>query len=205
MPCPSRSGGRISVHPRARGEHLWPRCRPWVAVGSSPRTRGTCGRAGRPPLYHRFIPAHAGNMRRCSEPPADRSVHPRARGEHVVDHGLIHQHVGSSPRTRGTSQLVIRPAIHLRFIPAHAGNMSRYIADQQARAVHPRARGEHYQSVFSQGSSAGSSPRTRGTFHPEVRDRADLRFIPAHAGNISMATAGPIAASVHPRARGEHS
>ena len=71
-----------SVHPRPRGEHVWPRSVTWVVAGSSPPARGTLLHPGRWRPQRRFIPARAGNTpsprlqrRRCT-------VHPRPRGEH---------------------------------------------------------------------------------------------------------------------------
>ena len=51
---------------------------------------------------------------------------------------------------------------------------------------------------------AGSSPRTRGTHHPRAHPTRRNRFIPAHAGNTSANAPMITAASVHPRACGEH-
>jgi len=70
---------------------------------------------------------------------------------------------GSSPRMRGTLQDLPRQFLHIRFIPAHAGNTAILVASSRRIAVHPRACGEHFLS----------SPTSVLTG----------RFIPAHAGN----------------------
>ena len=73
----------------------------------------------------------------------------------------------------------------MRFIPALAGNMSPWVLAFCCTKVHPRARGEHRDAVFSPGSKAGSSPRSRGTFDQAANYLTKYRFIPALAGNIA--------------------
>ena len=50
-----------AVHPRARGEHIFPLMAGTYLDGSSPRTRGTREAPTSASCLHRFIPAHAGN------------------------------------------------------------------------------------------------------------------------------------------------
>ena len=71
------------------------------------------------------------------------SVHPRARGVHMVSEQFRICLGGSSPRSRGTRHLGIPPAGRPRFIPALAGNTSPKVHPSVRSAVHPRARGEH--------------------------------------------------------------
>ncbi len=71
-------------------------------------------------------------------------------------------------------------------------------------AVHPRACGEHLLTNLPPVALTGSSPRMRGTPFPRVRPAVPGRFIPAHAGNTSRSVSVIPAASVHPRACGEH-
>ena len=71
-----------AVHPRGRGEHL--QRSDWVSRrrGSSPRARGT-RRVTRSTLSRcGFIPAGAGNTKKCGALLCTLSVHPRGRGEH---------------------------------------------------------------------------------------------------------------------------
>ena len=135
--------GFPSVHPRPRGEHSGALPSRDTASGSSPPTRGTQRpvhlRAGK----RRFIPAHAGNTSRAWSfilPPA---VHPRPRGEHPGEIGLIRPFAGSSPPTRGTHVQGRSSADASRFIPAHAGNTSTCDSSLSPFPVHPRPRGEH--------------------------------------------------------------
>ena len=70
--------------------------------GSSPRTRGTSFLDLLIEQLKRFIPAHAGNIRKGAGSAGTWTVHPRARGEHRYAEDVLMSTVGSSPRTRGT-------------------------------------------------------------------------------------------------------
>ena len=98
----SRATCPMTVHPRACGELTASPRRPRSTTGSSPRMRGTHGQSTAATVYHRFIPAHAGNSRPVHGGHGLPPVHPRACGELIVrfiDHtGWF----GSSPRMRGT-------------------------------------------------------------------------------------------------------
>ena len=194
----------ITVHPRARGEHGHVAYEAFWKRGSSPRTRGTWCLLQYRRSHTRFIPAHAGNISDESDDRTIPTVHPRARGEHAGRFNPVVRHGGSSPRTRGTLSPLFTRKRFLRFIPAHAGNIPSRRLGHTHDAVHPRARGEHFPSVFSLAKYSGSSPRTRGTLSRLIRQRWIRRFIPAHAGNISGIRIETVLHSVHPRARGEH-
>ena len=156
-------GPRSTVHPRLRGERSRTAPGQSPTAGSSPLARGTVNRrpgyAGR----HRFIPACAGNGRRCPRRPLHGPVHPRLRGE---------RHPGGA---------WIGPVA--RFIPACAGNGRSGQKKGVEFPVHPRLRGERWRA-FSHGSQhAGSSPLARGTAFRVRSGRDSRRFIPACAGN----------------------
>ena len=70
----------------------------------------------------RFIPAYAGNSNELAYPNNQPSVHPRLRGELLNLKCLTQIINGSSPLTRGTQLSLIPHELHLRFIPAYAGN-----------------------------------------------------------------------------------
>ena len=91
-----------------------------------------------------------------------------------------------------------------RFIPAHAGNTRNRHRRQLVESVHPRACGEHCLCGDNDRSSGGSSPRMRGTPRIADLDRDRRRFIPAHAGNTTIAFTVLSTGEVHPRACGEH-
>ena len=96
------SSGARTDHPRACGELNRAGTRTGLAIGSSPRMRGTrrsvylCG------LRCRIIPAHAGNSTDWKDAALEGTDHPRACGElvRVVQNQVIA--TGSSPRMRGT-------------------------------------------------------------------------------------------------------
>ena len=91
----------------------------------------------------------------------------------------------------------------LRFIPAYAGNAHGCAWPRFRGTVHPRVCGERFSRCRSRRSSAGSSPRMRGTRAPQDRELGLRRFIPAYAGN-AFPDAGRVARRpVHPRVCGE--
>ena len=155
-----------AVHPRTRGEHHCQQqkrnrldgssphtkagnqhcscSRSWTFVlGSSPHTRGTYANSCFHFVLHRFIPAHAGNIRRRRSGPRPVPVHPRTRGEHSLSIFHLSSSSGSSPHTRGTCRIEMRIVHVHRFIPAHAGNIRPCLTQNLMPAVHPRTRGEH--------------------------------------------------------------
>ena len=137
-------------------------------------------------------------------PHGARLVHPRAGGEHAKRDDIEGCHVGSSPRGRGTLQLVARETAFVRFIPARAGNTPRSPMRSRAPSVYPRAGGEHQARDHDGSPDSGSSPRGRGTLLTHCAGFFAQRFIPARAGNTSFAPATMNPWSVHPRAGGEH-
>ena len=132
-----------TVHPRSRGEHSSSRTMGTCSAGSSPLARGThCARGVRA-LFHRFIPARAGNTDRLIFRSASATVHPRSRGEHTDNTLKVGRNRGSSPLARGTRKTDVGTDCRCRFIPARAGNTSLEAAIVRQDAVHPRSRGEH--------------------------------------------------------------
>ncbi len=110
---------------------------------------------------------------------------------------------GSSPRTRGTVRFRLIGWEQTRFIPADAGNRTRWPPPCLPAAVHPRGRGEQTLVTSPDNLSTGSSPRTRGTALLGGQRAAKLRFIPADAGNSWPSYMMLYSLPVHPRGRGE--
>ena len=131
-----------------------------------------------------IIPAHAGNTGRISPRTWMNGDHPRACGEHLPSSRLTLTCMGSSPRMRGTPQLV-------RGHGAHAVD-------------HPRACGEHSNKPIIAAEPAGSSPRMRGTRRLVQAGAVEMGIIPAHAGNTVAHDIARVSAVDHPRACGEH-
>ena len=110
---------------------------------------------------------------------------------------------GSSPRVRGTRHGLPRLGRRRRFIPACAGNS---VADSRRAlrwSVHPRVCGELVSRRLRTSSTAGSSPRVRGTRQPFAHCALRHRFIPACAGNSISCLAPTPTMTVHPRVCGE--
>ncbi len=174
-----------------------------VMVGSSPRVRGTAGKARADAKLTRFIPACAGNGSSRSRARAAPTVHPRVCGERTQSEPWTWRTYGSSPRVRGTGVAPCsRPQRH-RFIPACAGNGTRRPSASGAHAVHPRVCGERcWRAAWTNGCS-GSSPRVRGTVAGAPAKLRRRRFIPACAGNGTRSTSSFSTTTVHPRVCGE--
>ncbi|QDD92381.1 Hypothetical protein HVIM_03194 (plasmid) [Roseomonas mucosa] len=199
-----RSLRRVSVHPRARGEHRAFGRAGQAGHGSSPRSRGTRTRRETPPAPPRFIPALAGNTWGPRRAATSIPVHPRARGEHPSARGWWVYCRGSSPRSRGTLCGSGRRRRIGRFIPALAGNTRTARDASSPPPVHPRARGEHAMAADEAAGKLGSSPRSRGTPWRPPCPPVVSRFIPALAGNTRRGSLLTRWRAVHPRARGEH-
>ena len=180
--------------------------------GSSPRARGTRDPVPQSSGAHRFIPAGAGNTPTVSRLPSRSSVHPRGRGEHLhapflavhCASQILEAWTGSSPRARGTPSSGTAAVLSHRFIPAGAGNTMNTAIAGAKTPVHPRGRGEHYVVRINKMFTNGSSPRARGTHDPVRFAGIWNRFIPAGAGNTSIAQKAERSSTVHPRGRGEH-
>ncbi len=211
------------VHPRACGEQVDFAEQRRVRPGSSPRVRGTVSPCARSGARRRFIPARAGNSHShrghsaaYAVHPAragnsfsnrDRSpnsaVHPRACGEQHIPQQGVKVGAGSSPRVRGTGELLRFAIVLFRFIPARAGNSLDQPPSVARRSVHPRACGEQMPLRQERQGIFGSSPRVRGTVCVGTEGSRKAWFIPARAGNRVGRGAAPRSGAVHPRACGE--
>ena len=90
------------------------------------------------------------------------------------------------------------------LIPAHAGKTSRPRIKPSMTRAHPRSRGENCAGTSVTGSTAGSSPLTRGKLTDGGEDFGRGRLIPAHAGKTSCSSRSSRASRAHPRSRGEN-
>ncbi len=107
-----------------------------------------------------FTPASAGNTLLDEMSQAEVDLHPRVCGEHIGTATVL---TGSSPRLRGTLPQGPQAPDSNRFIPASAGNTLESEFIHPKTPVHPRVCGEHTNEWRRLYTTAGSSPRLRGT------------------------------------------
>ncbi len=153
----------LAVQPRACGEHRPCHRNSGRAVGSAPRVRGTRLAAAVHLIAQRFSPARAGNTCAGCYAIVDRTVQPRACGEHRQLLQSIFWPPGSAPRVRGTLDSIDKENVFERFSPARAGNTLTIVTWPMMAAVQPRACGEHYRLKARYVRCGGSAPRVRGT------------------------------------------
>ena len=202
IPAPAGNGSwatstfrTTTVHPRACGERYRGCSR---SLGSSPRLRGTGLRAVLDGSGKRFIPAPAGNGG-CNGPGGQRARFipaPAGNGNGAE--------TGSSPRLRGTGQVLGLDLDDVRFIPAPAGNGWRIELQSVRMPVHPRACGERYVgNDQDEWINRRFIPAPAGNGKHRSDTDLTIRFIPAPAGNGPIFSAMNRRTTVHPRACGE--
>ena len=191
-------------HPRACGANCGCCCGCWLVCGSSPRVRGKPAGSCRVPPRLRIIPARAGQTRPDTCPLLGRSDHPRACGANLTPTGSNMVGLGSSPRVRGKQLRGLHGGHHLRIIPARAGQTRPPSWWSSRTPDHPRACGANARSHSTTRSASGSSPRVRGKPIPTQCGSANMRIIPARAGQTPACVMRnlPIRGS-SPRVRGK--
>ena len=112
---------------------------------------------------------------------------------------------GSPPRVRGKLIALDNFRWTLRITPARAGKTHEAGAGHHRPEDHPRACGENYNPISVYGAGIGSPPRVRGKPSGKTTLRDVPRITPARAGKTTVAGAGGITATDHPRACGENS
>ncbi len=116
----------------------------------------------------------------------------------------VFNYEGSSPRMRGTHDVIAFHALRPGIIPAYARNTCRNDTRGCCTWDHPRVCGEHGTTLGSKRLKRGSSPRMRGTPEKDMEPYQTGGIIPAYAGNTFSATPTPTSTGDHPRACGEH-
>ena len=156
------SAVRHRDHPRSRGEYGSSSLVSWMHSGSSPLSRGIRVRVLLQPIYHRIIPALAGNTTCPVRTFNDDQDHPRSRGEYHLFTLAASRTTGSSPLSRGI--LCADPGMRRScgIIPALAGNTSGVATLFPRVPDHPRSRGEYFISRCNDHRERGSSPLSRG-------------------------------------------
>ena len=111
---------------------------------------------------------------------------------------------GSSPRMRGSRQLIDELRQILGIIPAHAGLTSGQRLDEEVWRDHPRACGAHSNVRRNNYEFLGSSPRMRGSHSASFIFSPPSWIIPAHAGLTLLREYDVVSGRDHPRACGAH-
>ena len=156
---------------------------PQPPKGSSPLSRGIQWADQDGELGPRIIPALAGNTVWSDIKSPFIRDHPRSRGEYSSIILPLSSVSGSSPLSRGIPPCFLQPSGCGRIIPALAGNTGCGVVFRHPDGDHPRSRGEYQYSDEMLEDFAGSSPLSRGIPRVGQPCRAQLRIIPALAGN----------------------
>ena len=136
---------------------------------------------GRPAMG--IIPAYAGNTRGAVNTAEVFWDHPRVCGEHPMLLAIVLVLPGSSPRMRGTLNMLRFADDVAVIIPAYAGNTIAQKIREKYLEDHPRVCGEHFKDYEIDDMLTGSSPRMRGTRDARNGAVRVPGIIPAYAGN----------------------
>ena len=147
----------------------------------------------------RIIPAHAGQTSDYFSSEIISSDHPRACGANLIVFGVVHTHLGSSPRMRGKLEVKEFKSTATRIIPAHAGQTSTLGMTVVRPSDHPRACGANFATLVGSQLQNGSSPRMRGKHVHACGPSASRRIIPAHAGQTLLKRSSMVVSQDHPR------
>ena len=200
-----RRRGRVSDHPRSRGEYGNRIRIGFLQWGSSPLSRGIQFHASVCHGHCGIIPALAGNTGWRPMWWSPEWDHPRSRGEYDLASHHDSCSAGSSPLSRGIPWGVGDELLGRRIIPALAGNTELPSASLMGTPDHPRSRGEYARGAGVGSPGSGSSPLSRGILAGVVGEGDAQRIIPALAGNTKTARMPPTPPKDHPRSRGEYS
>ena len=166
--------------------------------------RGTLGPVNPSSKSAGIIPAYAGNTLGALYERTLLRDHPRVCGEHHRHADSTAARSGSSPRMRGTHGDAHTRQPQDGIIPAYAGNTIAVMFSRIDVRDHPRVCGEHLEPSPVQNSTAGSSPRMRGTPRRSGAVARRAGIIPAYAGNTRHRISASSRSRDHPRVCGEH-
>ena len=191
-----------AVYPRACGGTL-----PYDNIysldqGLSPRMRGNQLDGLQLDLRGRSIPAPAGEPRDGLGQASQVAVYPRACGGTDGPDLSDAWEQGLSPRLRGNLAPERPEQPRDGSIPAHAGEPPQNTGGYDEQPVYPRACGGTDIGVRRDSGECGLSPRMRGNPTPSKTLPAQLRSIPAHAGEPLGLAVVFQSLAVYPRACG---
>ena len=197
--CPA-----AAVHPRVRGDHAVVDDVGEVGEGPPPRTRGPHAQDRGACQGYRSTPAYAGTTPIGPPTSIALRVHPRVRGDHLLEDRRPAADPGPPPRTRGPRDKGWIGPGGTKVHPRVRGDQLAHEAAMSCRQVHPRVRGDHYVLRGRSGAIVGPPPRTRGPRLRSQRDQERARSTPAYAGTTLRMSTTAETITVHPRVRGDH-
>ncbi len=210
IPAPAGIGRRTcprawtqAGYPRACGDRLARGRFRARTSGLSPRLRGSVRLGARAGISARVIPAPAGigpSRAPCRRLPPG---YPRACGDRTILWRAEARPPGLSPRLRGSAGQGLLAARAGRVIPAPAGIGAVVRFGRGARAGYPRACGDRPKTVDLECTSAGLSPRLRGSGEDVWHFDRPCRVIPAPAGIGEISIVSVPADAGYPRACGD--
>ena len=136
--------------------------------------------------------------------PASARAHPRSRGDHPSSKLKAWQNAGSSPLARGTPFILLLMFWPIGLIPARAGTTRLGVARRGSSWAHPRSRGDHTTTRFTEFRVRGSSPLARGPRLALLSNYQVRGLIPARAGTTKKRCESAPGSAAHPRSRGDH-
>ena len=148
------------------------------------------------------IPAHAGEPGFRPANHAGKRVYPRTCGGTIAIRIYRMSLSGLSPHMRGNLILYILIAIHLRSIPAHAGEPNTWAVEGKAYRVYPRTCGGTPIPRELALTGIGLSPHMRGNLEASQWEENSFGSIPAHAGEPGSCPAVDSSCQVYPRTCG---
>ena len=190
------------VHPRVCGGSFAVLRQYDARGGASPRVRGKPRRNAWCIHHRRCIPACAGEAARHPWWRRIGWVHPRVCGGSATRLRAGPPSAGASPRVRGKRRGRADRQQRRRCIPACAGEAAEPPSARPMPRVHPRVCGGSLDRSPKALSIGGASPRVRGKRVDSILACADMRCIPACAGEALREWAGIYRREVHPRVCG---
>ena len=148
------------------------------------------------------IPARAGEPKTQRRKPHLSPVYPRACGGTNAGRRLPSPVPGLSPRVRGNQAQGKPSQVHVRSIPARAGELIPAGGARQRLRVYPRACGGTVAGDTAMQPADGLSPRVRGNRKRHRSDHEVNGSIPARAGEPSRPLEYDVLDGVYPRACG---
>ena len=132
------------------------------------------------------------------------TAHPRMRGEHSRDGGMMPAAMGSSPHARGAPQRLLSRLLPPGLIPACAGSADQHQGHRRVHGLIPACAGSTARATATR-SPRGAHPRMRGEHRKSGRATVfGPWLIPACAGSTRYRPCRPPRTPAHPRMRGEH-